>query len=96
MDKDIVASVNPDDFLGFKKVNNVKLMVRNYALDRLKSSPLHSRQIIHPDGTAEIPAVAREVLFPFLLSQEGNAVLLEPQELKEEFKKTLQDMLCAY
>ncbi len=96
VDKDIVDSVNPDDFLGFKKVSNVKLLVKNYTIDRLKSSPLHSQQIIHPDGIAEIPAVAKEVLFPFLLSQEGNAVILEPPELKAEFKKTLQDMLSAY
>ena len=51
---------------------------------------------IQKDGIVEIPAVAREVLFPFLLSQQGDAVLLEPAELREEFKQTLQNMLAAY
>ena len=53
----IIDSVNPDDFLGFEKLKNIKLRVRGTALDGLKASPLHSQQVIHPDGTAEIPAV---------------------------------------
>ena len=95
-DKEIISSVNNDDFLGFEKIRNVKLHAVNYALDRLKSSPLHSQQIIHDDGTVEIPAVAREVLFPFILSQEGSVKLVEPAELKNEFKAKLQKMLADY
>ena len=95
-DKEIISSVNNDDFLGFEKIRNVKLHAVNYALDRLKSSPLHSQQIIHDDGTVEIPAVAREVLFPFILSQEGSVKLVEPAELKNEFKARLQKMLADY
>ena len=95
-DKAIISSVNPDDFLGFAKVNNVKLHASNYSLDRLKSVPLHTRQVIHADGTVEIPAVAKEVLFPFILSQEGNVKLLEPAELRAEFKANLQKMAAEY
>lgn len=94
--KEIIASVNSDDFLGFEKIKNVKLYADNYALDRLKSSPLHTHQIIHNDGTVEIPAVAKEVLFPFILSQEGNVRLLEPAELKSELKSKLKKMLEQY
>ena len=68
----------------------------SYALDRLKSSPLHTHQIIHDDGTVEIPAVAKEVLFPFILSQEGNVQLLEPADLRSELKSKLQKMLEQY
>jgi len=95
-DRKIIDSVNPDEFLGFEKIKNVKLHAANYALDRLKSSPLHSGQIIHADGTVEIPAVAKEVLFPFILSQEGSVTLLEPADLKARFKAELQDILAAY
>ena len=95
-DKEIIASVNPDDFLGFEKILNVKLLVKSYALDRLRSSPLHRKQVIHEGGIVEIPSVAREVLFPFILSQEGNAVLLEPLSLKEELKASLEKMLKDY
>ena len=95
-DQEIIDSVNPDNFLDFSKIENVKIFAKNYTLDRLKSSPLHTEQIIREDGIVEIPAVAKEVLFPFLLSQEGNAVLLEPAELKAEFKAELQKMLEQY
>ena len=95
-DKEIISSVNPDNFLGFNKIRNVKLHACSYALDRLKSSPLHTQQLINADGTVEIPAVAKEVLFPFILSQEGNVRLLEPADLKAEFKALLQKMAEPY
>ena len=94
--KEIISSVNPDDFPDFEKIKNVKLHAASYALDLLKSSPLHTHQIIHDDGTVEIPAVAKEVLFPFILSQGGKARLLEPAELKSELKSKLQKMLEQY
>jgi predicted DNA-binding transcriptional regulator YafY len=43
-----------------------------------------------------IPAVSKEVLFPFLLSQEGNVKLLEPLELQAELKGKLRKMLAMY
>jgi predicted DNA-binding transcriptional regulator YafY len=95
-DKEIIASVNPDDFLGFKKITDVKLYAESYALDRLKSSPLHTHQVIHEDGTVEIPAVAKEVLFPFILSQAGKVKLLEPADLQAECKNMLRTMLDQY
>ena len=95
-DKEIISSVNPDDFLGFEKIKNVKLHAESYALDHLRSSPLHTHQVIREDGTVEIPAVSKEVLFPFILSQEGKAKLLEPADLRSEFKAKLQQMLDQY
>jgi predicted DNA-binding transcriptional regulator YafY len=95
-DPAIINSITPDDFLGFEKIRKIKLQASPHALARLEAAPLHSKQKIKKDGIVEIPAVAREVLFPFLLSQQGDAVLLEPAELREEFKQTLQNMLAAY
>ena len=92
----IIDSVNPDDFLGFQKIRDVKLKVTGTALDNLKASPLHSRQVIHSDGTADIPAVTKEVLFPFVLSQLGRVELLEPAALRAELKATLAKMLDVY
>jgi len=40
----------------------------------------------------EVSAVAKEVLFPFILSQEGNVRLLEPAGLKSELKSKLRRM----
>ncbi len=95
-DKEIIASVNPDDFLGFEKISNVKLHAYGHALNALKAIPLHSHQIIHDDGTVEIPAVSKEVLFPFVLSHECNVKILEPAELQSELKEKLQKMLSLY
>lgn len=95
-DKAIISSVTPDNFFNFRKIENVRLYAKNYSLDRLKSVPLHSGQVIRDDGVVEIPAVSREVLFPFILSQDGNVKLLEPVSLQVEFKAHLQKMLEQY
>ena len=94
-DKDILASVNVDDFLGFQKVKMVKLKTSNFVRERLKVSPLHSRQEISGD-TVTIPAINKETLFPFLLAQRDNVELLEPAELRAEFKAELQKILDFY
>lgn len=95
-DKKIIASVNPDDFLGFEKISDVKLHADGPALDRLNAQPLHSGQVIQPDGTVEIPAVAKEVLFPFIFSMGGSVELVAPETLRAELKEKLQKMLSAY
>ncbi len=95
-DKTIISSVNPDDFPGFEKISNVKLHAESTALEYLQAMPLHSMQVIYDDGTVDIPAVSKEVLFPFILSQGGNVVLLAPAELKTELKAELQKMLEKY
>ena len=48
------------------------------------------------DGIVMIPAVTKEVLFPFLFSSRGDAVLLEPEDLRAELKNELQTMLKDY
>lgn len=58
--------------------------------------PLHTHQVIGEGGTVEIPAVAKEVLFPFILSQAGKVKLLEPADLQSELKNKLQKMLDQY
>lgn len=92
----ITASVTPDDFLDFDKIEGVQLRITPPLRDRLASHPLHSRQKINPDHTVDIPALSREVLFPFLLAQQGEAVLLKPASLRAEFKKVLQRMQDPY
>ena len=95
-DEKIIRSVTVDDFLGFEKVRNVKLKITKMLRDVLAARPLHSRQSFLPDGTVEIPAVSREILFPFLLAQQGLAELLEPAGLRQEFQEMLRTMLAVY
>ena len=95
-DAALIRSVTPDDFLGFLRVRNVRLRVDGHVRERLTAAPLHSGQVIHEDNTVEIPAVTREVLFPFLLAQRGGAELLASEELRKEFKAELAAMLKPY
>lgn len=82
--KDIIRSVSEDDFLGYEKVQDVRLRISPALRDRLLAHPLHARQVIGEDGTVGIPAVSREILFPFILSACGEAELLSPAFLREE------------
>lgn len=94
-DPEIIESVNMDDFLGFQKLSGVKLRVSEHTLEKLSASPLHSGQIVE-GNIVTVPAVSKEILFPFLLGQAGGAELLAPQELREEFKNELKIMLEQY
>ena len=94
--KNIVKSVNNNDFLAFAKEENIELKVRGSALDRLRAAPLHSRQTIDSNGMVKIPAVSKEVLFPFIYAQRGEAELIAPEALRNELKAELAAMLKAY
>jgi len=95
-DEKIIRSVTMDDFLGFEKIKGVKLKITDTLRDQLASHPLHSRQKIHDNNTVDIPTVSKEILFPFILSQEGKAILLQPELLRTELKTKLQIMLADY
>lgn len=92
----IIRSVTVDDFLGFEKIADVKLKITDSLRDALSSHPLNSRQIIHDDNTVDIPHVSKEILFPFLLSQQGQATILEPEYLRAELKNLLLSMAKNY
>lgn len=94
--KEIIKSVNTDDFLGFQKIKNVKLKISDHIREKLQALPLHSQQKFLKNGMVKIPSVTKEILFPFLLASRGEAVLLEPVELRQELKKELTNMLSAY
>lgn len=95
-EKEIIKSVNTDDFLGFQKIKNVKLKISDHIREKLQALPLHSQQKFLKNGTVKIPSVTKELLFPFLLASRGEAVLLEPVELRQELKAELTNMLSAY
>ena len=95
-EKEIIKSVNTDDFLGFQKIKNVKLKISDHIREKLQALPLHSQQKFLKNGIVKIPSVSKEILFPFLLASRGEAVLLEPVELRQELKAELTNMLSAY
>lgn len=95
-DREIIKSVNTDDFLGFQKIKNVRLKISDHVKEKMLASPLHSKQKFFKNGTVLIPSVAKETLFPFLHSFRGEAILLKPESLREEMKAELLKMLNEY
>jgi len=95
-DKNIINSVTVDNFLGYAKIKNVRLRVHGPLAEQLAAHPLHTQQVIHEDGTVDVPAVTKEALFPFILSAQGDVELLAPAELRAELKQTIAKMLSAY
>lgn len=91
----IIRSVTVDEFLGFEKIENVKLEITDNLCDFLAAHPLHSGQKLN-GRILEIPSVPKELLFPFLLSQQGQAKIVEPEYLRVEMKKILHKMAEAY
>lgn len=93
---EIINSVTPDDFLGFQRITNIKLRISDQIRKRLQAQPLHTKQVFHDDGTVDIPSAVKETLIPFVLSAEGQAEILAPENLRTEIKEKLRAMLTAY
>ena len=84
-DMEIIRSVTPDNIVSWKKYSNVKIRltgeVRKYAV----AHRMHSKQRIRKEGKGSwlftIPEVPEQVVVPWILSQRGEAVPLEPPEI---------------
>ncbi|MBO7741911.1 MAG: WYL domain-containing protein, partial [Victivallales bacterium] len=92
----IISSVTVDDFLGFQRISNVKISITPRLRGRLQVYPLHSKQKFHKDDTVELPEVSRETLFPFLLAAGGDAVIISPKSLRDDFAGVLKKMIREY
>ena len=86
-DKKIGLKLTLDKFLNFRKIDNVQIKLltesaRKFAVKKR----MHSAQRIEslPDGTFlfKIPAVAPEVVVPWIMSQRGEAIPLEPEAIR--------------
>lgn len=98
----IINSVTPDNIVSYRKLENVKILLKADAVKFALSNNMHSKQklLLQADGSTVfyIPAVAGEVIIPWILSQQGNAIPLEPAELKisvQEKVRQLQNALMA-
>jgi predicted DNA-binding transcriptional regulator YafY len=101
-DMQIINSITPDNIVSYRKLENVKILLKGDAVKFALANNMHSKQKIvqQADGSTlfYIPAVAGEVIIPWILSQQGNAVPLEPAELKisvQEKVRQLQNALLS-
>ena len=93
--KRTVDSVTLDDIVEYPKVNGVKIKLTGDAVQLAMSTSMHSRQkvkVTRDGGMLLIPKIAPEVIIPWILSQGGDAVPLEPPELVERTHAAVRAM----
>ena len=80
--------------MSYKKIPNVKIRLTGDAVKFAKANRMHSKQAVkkNPDGSAlfiilEVPA---EAVVPWILSQKGEAVPVEPPEIVDAVGKGAQ------
>ena len=96
-DMGIIRSVTPDNIVSWRKYSNVKIRltgeVRKYAV----AHRMHTKQRIRKDGKGMwlfiIPEVPEQVVVPWILSQQGGAIPLEPPEIVEAVKTAAAALL---
>ena len=96
-DRASIASVTPDSIVSYARLQNVKIRLTGDAPKFAKASRMHSKQTVRKarDGSFlfVIPEVPAEVVVPWILSQKGEAVPLEPPELVDAVRKGAQATL---
>ncbi len=97
-DMAIIRSVTPDNIVSWRKYSDVKIRltgeVRKYAV----AHRMHTKQRIRKDGKGRwlftIPEVPEQVVVPWILSQRGEAVPLEPPEIVEAVRTAAAALLA--
>ena len=96
-DHRIIDSVTLDNIVSYQKVRDVKIRLTGDAVKFANANQMHSRQKVRKnrDGSFlfSIPEVPAEVVVPWILSQKGEAVPLEPPEIVEAVRKGAQATL---
>ncbi len=87
----IIDSVTLDEIVSYEKIPNVKIRLTGDAVKFAMSNRMHSKQKLkkNPDGSYLfcIPKVPAEVIVPWILSQKGEAVPVEPPAIVEAVRQ---------
>ena len=97
-DMAIIRSVTPDNLVSWRKYTDVKIRlsgeVRKYAV----AHRMHTKQRIRRDGRGKwlfiIPEVPEQIVVPWILSQRGEAVPIEPPEIVEAVRRAAAALLA--
>jgi predicted DNA-binding transcriptional regulator YafY len=95
-DVKMIEEATLDNIIGYKKIKNVKIRLYEDAYKFAISNTMHTKQTITKDGNSwifTIPAVPLEVVVPWILSQGGNAIPLEPQLVVDKVKEQTLNLL---
>ncbi len=98
-DMKLIRSVTLDNIVAWKKYDHVKIRLAGDARKFATANRMHTRQTIRKskDGSwlFTIPSVSAEVIVPWILSQKGDAVPLEPPEIVEAVRSAAQSILAG-
>ena len=87
----IIDSVTLDGIVSYKKIPNVKIRLTGDSVKFAMANRMHSKQKMkkNHDGSFLfcIPEVPAEVVVPWILSQKGDAVPIEPPEIIEAVRQ---------
>ena len=96
-DMKIIRSVTIDDIVAWKKYANVRIRLTPEARKFAVACRMHTKQRLRKDdgGTwlFTIPEVPEQVVVPWILSQQGEAVPLGPPEIVEAVRKAASALL---
>ena len=96
-DKKIIDSVTLDEIVAWKKYDNVKIKLTGDARKFATGNRMHSKQTLkkNRDGSwlFTIPAISEQVIVPWIISQQGDAIPLEPPEIVEAGRNAAQSIL---
>ena len=96
-DMGIIRSVTLDNIVSWRKYADVKIRITGEARKFALANRMHSKQRLKKDGKNAwlftIPEVPEQVIVPWILSQRGEAIPIEPPEIIEAVKNAAASIL---
>ena len=96
-DMAIIRSVTLDNIVAWRKYSNVKIRLTDEARKFALSNKMHTKQRLKREGKGRwlftIPEVPEQVVVPWILSQRGKAVPIEPPEIVDAVRKAATAIL---
>jgi len=97
-DMGIIRSVTLDNIVSWRKYRNVKIRITDETRKYAVANRMHTKQRLKRDGKGFwlfiLPEVPEQVVVPWILSQQGEAVPIEPPEIVEAVKTAAAALLA--
>lgn len=96
-DMEIIRSVTFDNIVSWKKYSDVRIRLTGEARKYAVAHRMHTKQRLRKEGKDSwlfiIPEVPEEVVVPWILSQQGQAIPLSPPEIVEAVRTAARTIL---
>ena len=96
-DMEIIRSVTLDNIVSWRKYSDVRIRITGEVRKYAVANRMHTKQRIRKDGRNSwlfiLPEVPEQVIVPWILSQHGEAIPLEPPEIVEAVRAAAKELL---